>query len=74
MSRVPDPKAVYVSPLGRRCAYVPATRHNEQRLFFRYLDNTEAWGGGFTLTQANFRLMREHAGPRWAGGIRAPAR
>lgn len=75
MNRAPivtlRPDVTYLSPLGRRCRWVPSRGEHRQCSSFAvfiYLDHglqaqrhSEAsrWFEGFHLTPPNFRLLRE---------------
>lgn len=53
--------AVYISPTGRRCKWVPSERggYTSSVFQFEYMTGHTGFGGtGFTLTAQNLRLMR----------------
>lgn len=56
---LPSARVVYISPRGKRCMLVPYGAGGRPWLYFRYLSDVSLSGDGFTLTLANFRLMRE---------------
>jgi len=58
-----DPAAIYKSPLGHRCTWVPLFGHpstEQPRLFFRYVDHAldRPAGDGFCLSWRNLRIMK----------------
>lgn len=83
-SRALRADAVYLSPTGRRCRWLPSAGEQRQitsYAVFIYVDvargprrHVEAanWHEGFHLTPANYRLLRE--APASAEVAHAPAR
>lgn len=65
-----DPNAIYITPRGRRCKWVPLggpQRTWTAHAYFVYLDGHSALKDGFTLTAANYGVLRkegDHAAPR----------
>lgn len=63
------PDAVYLSPSGRRCRWVPLGGDQRQVTsysFFEYLRDGQQrhgpralWSDGFVLSPANYQLLRE---------------
>lgn len=77
MSFWADPHAIYTTPLGRRCTLDPAGGRGGPAgwLAFRYLGPDAAyWGGGFTLSHRNLRMLKRVTPVRVEAVADAPAR
>ena len=55
-----NPMILYVSPMGKRCQWVPGLPTvNHARLYFEYVDaRATSLDKGFSLTPQNTRLLR----------------